>query len=479
MDNAKLLKRDDNTQNVFLSENSFDVCDILKKNYTYLLEAIKSEEIILKGSECNLFKELVFEGKVVGFCTYDFSSEFITAALNNIYVLPEFRGNGLFYLELQKTMMEYNKPSIIEPTRLVVELLIKYGFAKMVSESIVASSLEFIVPGDHVESNGDYENEELSTHFYDLSISASIHFLDIENGIMVYSSPLNYDIIHYDCLDARNDMDEDYFSGIKEFFMENEVNMMNEISQLEDKLPVKSYTLEEIVGEGDDFSPYISSLIDDAHVTHERAIEIKRQMIEEYEAGMILNESLLIRLAYLFDENKSISIKSHSDTCPYCNMPIDAHDRYCHFCGINLNYDPDEIFDSLLNTFDDGDDSVEDIDYVAYKFLKMILEGIELEYSIITCEKAYNIEWDLLNDYLSENNYFKEGHITQKGHDFLNAHPLHFFEKYNLDLFDYTDFERFFATHKKLDGKEIVLKYLDQFDDEDALELKKEIINGN
>ncbi|MBQ7927519.1 MAG: hypothetical protein IJ287_02055 [Methanobrevibacter sp.] len=479
MDNTKLLNRDDNTQKVFLSEKSFDVCDILKKNYDYLFESIKSEGIILKGRECNLFKELVFEGHVVGFCTYDFSSEFITAALNNIYVLPEFRGNHLFYLELQKTMMEYNKPSIIEPTRLVVELLVKYGFAKKVSESIVASSLEFIVPGDHVESNGKYENEELSTHFYDLSISASIHFLDIENGILAYSSPLNFDIINYDCLDARNDIDDSYFACIKEFFLKNDVNMMNEISQLEEKLPVKSYTLEEVVGEGDNFSHYISSLIDDAHVTHEKAIEIKRQMIEEYEAGMILNESLLIRLAYLFDENKSISITSHSDTCPYCNMPTDTHDRYCHFCGINLNYNPDEMFDSLLNTFDDGDGSVEDIDYVAYKFLKLIFEGIELDYSIMTCEKAYNIDWDLLNNYLVENNYFKEDHITQRGYDFLKSHPVHFFEKYHLDLFDYTDFERFFITHKNLDGKEIVLKYLNQFDDEDALELKKEIINGN
>lgn len=479
MSNSKLIRRDDNTQKVFLSESSFDVLDILSKNYGYLLDEIKKEGIILKGQTCNLLKELIFEDNVVGFCSYDFSSEFITAALNNVYVLPEFRGNHLFCQELQKTMMEYNKPSIIEPTRLVVELLVKYGFAKKISENIVASSIEFIVPGDHVESNGNCENEELSTHFYDLNISASIHFLDIDNGILAYSSPLNYDIIHYDCINHRNDMDDDYFRDIKEFFQENEMNIMNEISQLEDSLPVKSYTLEEVVGDDDSFSPYILSLIEDAHVTYERAIEIKQQMIEEYEAGMILNESLLIRLAYLFDENKSISIKSHSDTCPYCNMPIDSHDKFCHFCGINLNYDGEGIFESLRNTFEEEGDFVEDVRYVAYKFLKLISEGIQLDYSIITCEKAYNIDWDLLNDYLVENNYFSENQITDRGFDFLNSHPLHFFEKYELNLFDYSDFEKFFLSHKDLDGKEIVLKYLNQFDDDDVSELKKEIENGN
>ena len=43
------------------------------------------------------------------------------------------------------------------------------------------------------------------------------------------------------------------------------------------------------------------------------------------------------------------------------------------------------------------------------------------------------------------------------------------------NLFDYTDFEKFFLSHSELDGKEIVLKYLDQFDDEEALELKKKL----
>ena len=105
----------------------------------------------------------------------------------------------------------------------------------------------------------------------------------------------------------------------------------------------------------------------------------------------------------------------------------------------------------------------------------MILEGIELEYAIMTCENAYNRSGNLLMKYLDENNYLKGNEITDEGHDFLRKHPLHLFEKYELDAFDYSDFERYFYENENLDDKKIVLSYLEQFSDDDAGNLKKEI----
>ena len=144
------LQRENNTQRIYLTENTLDVSEILDENYDYIVESMKNEDFSIKNPTCSLFKELVFDNKVVGFCTYDYSRHFMTSALNNIYVIPQFRGNGLFFEELEKTMKEQNKPSIVEPTRLVVELLIRYGFAKKITDNIVASSIEFIVPGAHV-----------------------------------------------------------------------------------------------------------------------------------------------------------------------------------------------------------------------------------------------------------------------------------------------------------------------------------------
>ena len=471
------LIRKNNIQKVYLTENTLDVMEILSENYDYIADSMNREGFSIISPVCSLFKELVYDTKVVGFCSYDYSRQFMTSALNNIYVLPEFRGKGLFLEELTKTMKEHNKPSIVEPTRLVVELLVKYGFAKRITDSIVACSFEFIIPGEQVLSNVDYDSsEELATHFYDLKICASIHFLDLEKSHFAYSSPLNYDIDHYDCLDMRNQIDDDYLNNLKELFINQDENLINTVMELEDNLSVKSYTLEEIIGEGDELSPYIESLIDDAHVTHQKALEIKNQIREEYEAGMILNESLLIRLAYLFDVPDEPSIKSHTDVCPYCSMPIDDHDRFCHFCGINLRYNPNEMFDSLVSSIKTHDDDFqEDIRYVAYKFLKLIDGGIDFDYAVLNTENTYNVKWNVLNEFLDENNYF-DGTITDDGYEFMHNHPLNYYEEFNLSFVDYNDFEKYFYEHDDLNGIEICLNYLKQLDDDsDVLETIEEL----
>ena len=479
MNEIDFILRDDNAQKAFLSEDSFDLVEILKSDYPYIFESIQNEGFMLKYDRCNLFKELLCDRKVVGFCSYDFSREFMTVALNNIYILPQFRGNRIFLKELENTMREHNKPSIMEPTRLVVELLIKYGFASKINDTMVASAIEFIVPGHHVLSNGDYENEELSTHFYDLEMCCCIHVLNMDDAHIAYSAALNYDIVHYDCIENRKGMGECYFDDIVRLFNGNDLDFMNILLKLEDNLPVKSYTLEEVIGDDDAFSPYIESLIDDAHVTYAKALEIKRQIREEYEAGMILNESLLIRLAYLFDDNPSPTIKSHDEVCPYCGMPTDSHDRFCHFCGINLGYDAREMEDSLLSSINSsGNDFHEDIRFIAYKFLRLIDEGIDLDYSIFTIENTYNIPWSSLERFLSKNDYFKDSRITSKGYDFIEGHPLHFWEKYHMEILNYTDFEDYFYGHDDLNPIERCLNYLNEFgDDECVYDIIEEIEN--
>ena len=96
----------------------------------------------------------------------------------------------------------------MDPTRLVVELLIKYGYASKVNDSLGASAIEFVIPGNHVLSNAEDNNDELSTHFYDLCISRCIHILDLEKSHVAYSSPLNYDVINYE---AEISVADDYF----------------------------------------------------------------------------------------------------------------------------------------------------------------------------------------------------------------------------------------------------------------------------
>lgn len=480
MEKISYLKREDNTQKIYFTENTLDVNDILNENYRYILKSMENEAFTLKSDECNLFKEIVFDEKVVGFCSYDFSRQFMTAAMNNIYILPEFRGKRLFLNELQKTMETHNKPSIIEPTRFIVEILIKYGFAKMISENIAASAIEFIVPGHHIISNKEIsKEEELSTHFYDLNLCASMHFLDLNDCLIAYSLPLNDDIIHYDCIENRSQIDDSYFEKMRKIFTENEDKILDILVELEENLNLGDYTLEEVIGTEDELSPYIESLIDDAHITYSQALEIKEQIKEEYEAGMILNESLLIRLAYLFEKPEEPKLTTHDDKCPYCKMPLDRHDRFCHFCGINLNYNPDDEELNLMSSItqlSDESSCDEDIRYIAYKFLKTISENIEFEYAVFMTKSNYNIEFEDLKEFLDENGLIDGEKITEDGRNYLKTHPLYFFEKYHMDIVNYNEFEEYYWANCDLNGEEICLNFLDRFgEDIDITEIKEEI----
>ena len=332
------LIREDNTQKVYLSQKTMDIMDILENEYSYIYDSIKKENFLLKSYDCSLFKELLYDKKVVGFVSYDFSREFLTYALNNIYILPDYRRKGLFFEELKKTMTEHGKPSIIEPTRLVVEILIKYGFASIIEDNIVASAIEFIIPPNQVISNKDEDLiEEVSTHFYDLNLCTSFHILDYDDCHIAYNTPLNYDIINYDCLEHRFELDDDYFKDMNDYFIENEERIKNIVSALEERIPLKSYSIDEVVGDGD-FSGYIESMVDGAHLSHVRALKIKDQITQEYNEGLVSNEALLIRLNYLSQKKHSPYTESHSETCPYCKMPMDSHDKFCHYCGINLSF---------------------------------------------------------------------------------------------------------------------------------------------
>ena len=112
----------------------------------------------------------------------------------------------------------------------------------------------------------------------------------------------------------------------------------------------------------------------------------------------------------------------------------------------------------------------EDIRFVAFKFLSLIDEKIDLEYSIFTIENNYNVDWSVLKSFLEENNYFKQDMITGEGHEFLNSHPLHFWQRYHMDIVDYSDFESYYYEHyPNLKPIDICLNYLKQFDDDEYI----------
>ena len=171
-----IIRNDDNPKIIHNDLADYlDVESILKKDYEYIYESILNEGFILENKLGDVFKEILFENKVVGFAFYELNSQ-TNFVLNEIYILPEFRGNSLFLLEINTILAAGNSLSILQPTKNIVEILIHYGFAYKLSENIVASAISFDFKDEDILSNSNEEIDDeqiMSSNIYDLDIFCS------------------------------------------------------------------------------------------------------------------------------------------------------------------------------------------------------------------------------------------------------------------------------------------------------------------
>ena len=332
-------------------DSFLDSYNIIEENYPYILESMKEEFFLLENPRCHLFKELLYEEKVVGFVSYDLENGFGEFALNEIYVLPNFRGNSYFYDELLSLLHTSSSISIIEPNHLIIDLLVKYGFAVYLNDYLVASGIELDVPPESYTCNNKEISLELDTiyssNLYDTNISATILLDDIstkDKNIIYYSRLLDSDEKDYDARKQREQINQEYFENIKIDMLINQEDFITSILALKEKSESRLFEVKELVGHEDELSNMLQSLVDDNILSLERAYQIQEQIIREYENNEVLQESLVTRLIYLCEE-KSLEkdleleqlLESNDEKCPYCKMPIELPDYSCRICGYNLS----------------------------------------------------------------------------------------------------------------------------------------------
>ena len=162
----------------------------------------------------DVFKEILFENKVVGFTFYELNSP-TNFILNEIYILPEFRGNSLFLLEINILLVAGNSLTILQPTKNIVEILIHYGLAYKLSENIVASAISFDFKNEDVlsNSNEEFDDEQImSSNIYDLDIRSILLLMDISTpgwNIIYYHEELENDFKRYG---KRKPLNKSYFN---------------------------------------------------------------------------------------------------------------------------------------------------------------------------------------------------------------------------------------------------------------------------
>ena len=121
----------ENTLNVDEFTDETILLDFLGKNYPYIRQAIESEEYMIEEYRCPFFRELVYDGKVVGFYTFEYVSDIIERlCINEFYVVPEYRKNKIFINTLKKLIAHSNYDSILlrNPPRLIIDILLEKGY---------------------------------------------------------------------------------------------------------------------------------------------------------------------------------------------------------------------------------------------------------------------------------------------------------------------------------------------------------------
>lgn len=166
---------------------------ILAAEYPYLLESlIEQNPFRIDGVNPLLFKEIVYENKVVGFSSYDGGNGVF--ALKYIYVLPEYRGNNLLIkdlLDTKNTFEKYGYPyvAIDMPNWYVINSLLNHGYATEYNNHLIISKipLTFLLKkGKEMNSNEiefcdklgldttDIKSLQANTNIYDKNICACV-----------------------------------------------------------------------------------------------------------------------------------------------------------------------------------------------------------------------------------------------------------------------------------------------------------------
>lgn len=325
--------------NVFsIIHNDRDIVieDVLKDKYSDIYDSIIEEEFMLDTDECNVFNEIRFNEKVVGFATYAMANR-THLVLTNIYIIPSYRGKKLFNGEISRLFEEGYVISIHNPSKKIVETLIDYGYAEKVTDSLVVSAINFSVEKRDMISSSDvsgYDFENALTNLYDLRICAALLF-NIENieSFDVYYTKKS---IHDDSEEAVNNVSEEYFKDIVNILTRRDLEIERRVLLLSNNLPSENLEIKELFSS--DLADIFMDYVDRKMVSVDEIKKIKQQLFIDLTRSSIRKQSIPQRLNYLVSNyhNSRQTDENVKNPCPYCKEELDYSQRYCVSCGYDI-----------------------------------------------------------------------------------------------------------------------------------------------
>ena len=180
---------------------SCDIEDILCKDYVYLLDSMDMENFEYDDTSFDVFKEIVYKNRVVGFVSY-FNQDGILLLMES-YIMPEYRNNNLLCNDLASN----TNLALYQPKIDFVQNLIECNKDTMLSEGVVISEILFNTSSFNLKKRTDLD--QYYSHVYDIN-NGSILLLDKES-FFNYSLPNQSDVEKYG---LNVDMDDDYLNKV-------------------------------------------------------------------------------------------------------------------------------------------------------------------------------------------------------------------------------------------------------------------------
>ena len=421
--------------------DAVDIEETLKSKYDYIYNSIKENDYELEINHCTYFKEIVFKKKVVGFAAYTIINSVSTLSLVSSYILPEYREKGLFFDEINKIFEDQKQISIYKPPKFIIELLVKYGFAKKIENNLIISSIQIDIPSNTIKKiyGSDklfYEDYTYTANIYDINQCGFIVIPDENNKIIYMTNPSEADYKDNKISDAN--LDDEYFENIIKTLKRNQETIHDFLEKIE-----KNYHIN------------IETTIDTTEtIDFEELKKIKKEeLIEENilenfdkienDKNSLLNNDSIDKEKYIkayknvgiydfiktFEENQNIEL-----TNSIIKIDFEFKNDY-----IKQNVLKEELISNRV----DNEVEEEYLKSLNVNQLKDILKNNNLT---VSGNKSNLIE--RIMEYVPSNSIIEEEyHITEKGYEFINEHDE--IEYYNLCLknFHYYEFKKFTEEH--------------------------------
>ena len=323
---------------IYQNDKKLILEDILKSKYDSIYDSMIEEKFVLNVDNCNIFNEIRFKEKVVGFSTYTIIND-SHLLLTNIYILPSFRGNKLFNKELSRILEEGYVVSIHEPNKIVVTALVNYGYAEKVNDTLVVSAINFNIDIENIVPKNSQLNRDVFlnlTNLYDLDRCASLLF-NIENN---ETFEVHYAISEHDnekvSLESKDIFNKDYFENIVNILTRRDLEIERRLLLLRENLPSVNLEIKELFSS--DLADIFMDYVNEGLVTLDEIKKIKQQLFIDLTRSTIRKQSIPRRLKYLVSNLHNTKEKDDSikNPCPYCNEELDYSCRYCVSCGYDI-----------------------------------------------------------------------------------------------------------------------------------------------